>query len=171
MPNLGNFVVLSLPNGTALHVPQNGVEGRLLAFIRDPNRAPDSTSWFDFDRLLFDSGSATLQPQSNEQLQNIASILRAYPTVHMRIGGYSDNVGVADRNLRMSNDRARSVMDALVNLGIAPDRLDARGFGDANLWTTTRLRKAGQEIAASRCSSRKSELTWRGSASSSSVAA
>jgi outer membrane protein OmpA-like peptidoglycan-associated protein len=130
-PNLGNFIVLSLPNGTALHVPQNGAESRLLDFIRDPNRPPDSTSWFDFDRLTFDRGSATLQPQSREQLQNIANILRAYPNVHLRIGGYSDNVGVADRNLRLSNDRANSVVNALVNLGIAPDRLDARGFGDA----------------------------------------
>jgi outer membrane protein OmpA-like peptidoglycan-associated protein len=132
LPNLGNFIVQSLPNGTALHVPQNGVEGRLLDFIRDPNRGPDATSWFDFDRLAFDRGSATVQPQSQEQLQNIASILRAYPNVHMRIGGYSDNVGVADRNLRLSNDRANSVMNALVNLGIAPDRLDARGYGDAH---------------------------------------
>ena len=131
LPNLGNSVNQALPDGTTLHVPANGVENRLLAFIRDPNRPPDSTSWFDFDRLTFDRGSATVQPQSQEQLQNIASILKAYPNVHMRIGGYSDNVGVADRNLRMSNDRADGVMNALVNLGIAPDRLDARGFGDA----------------------------------------
>lgn len=131
-PNLGNFIILSLPNGTALHVPENGVEARLVNFIRDPNRPPDSTSWFDFDRLTFDRGSATLQPQSQEQLQNIANILRAYPNVHLRIGGYSDNVGVADRNLRLSSDRANAVMNALVSLGIAPGRLDARGFGDAH---------------------------------------
>jgi OmpA-OmpF porin, OOP family len=130
--DLGNFINLSLPNGTTLHVPQNGVEVRLLNFIRDPNRRPDSSSWLDFDRLTIERGSATLQPQSNEQLQNIANILRAYPNVHLRIGGFSDNVGVADRNLRLSNDRANSVMNALVNLGITPDRLDARGFGDAN---------------------------------------
>jgi len=129
MPNLGSFINMALPDGTVLHVPANGVEGRLLAFIRDPNRAPDSTSWFDFDRLLFNSGSATLQPQSNEQLQNIASILRAYPNVHMRIGGYTDNTGSADQNLTLSNDRANSVMNSLVNLGVAPDRLDARGYG------------------------------------------
>ena len=38
MPNLGSFITMALPDGTALHVPANGVEGRLLAFIRDPNR-------------------------------------------------------------------------------------------------------------------------------------
>jgi outer membrane protein OmpA-like peptidoglycan-associated protein len=130
VPNLGSLINLSLPDGATLNVPQNGVEGRLVAFIRDSNRAPDSTSWFDFDRLLFDSGSATLQPQSQEQLQNIAAILKAYPNVHMRIGGYTDNTGSADQNLKLSTDRANSVMAALVNLGISPDRLDAKGYGE-----------------------------------------
>lgn len=129
LPNLGSLVNISLPDGATLSVPENGVEGRLLAFIRDSNRAPDSTTWFDFDRLLFDSGYATLQPQSQEQLRNIAAILKAYPNVHMRIGGYTDNTGSADQNLKLSIDRANNVMAELVRLGVAPDRLDAKGYG------------------------------------------
>lgn len=129
-PNLGSMISISLPDGATLHVPENGVEGRLLVFIRDPNRAPDSTTWFDFDRLLFDSGSATLQPQSQEQLQNIAAILRAYPNVHIRLGGYTDNTGSAEQNLKLSSDRANNVMAALISLGVAQDRLEARGYGE-----------------------------------------
>jgi OmpA-OmpF porin, OOP family len=128
--NLGNLVTMNLPDGTVLNVPERGVEGRLLAFIRDPNRSPDTTSWFDFDRLLFDTGSATLQPQSQDQLRSVAAILKAYPNVHMRIGGYTDNTGSADQNLNLSNDRANSVMAELGRLGISPDRLDARGYGE-----------------------------------------
>jgi len=128
--NLGNLISISLPDGASLSVPERGVEGRLLAFIRDPNRAPDSTSWFDFDRLLFDTGSATLQPQSQDQLRSIAAILKAYPNVHMRIGGYTDNTGSADANLKLSNDRANNVMAELVRMGISQDRLDARGYGE-----------------------------------------
>jgi outer membrane protein OmpA-like peptidoglycan-associated protein len=128
--SLGNLIKMSLPDGTVLNVPENGVEGKLLAFIRDPNRSPDTTSWFDFDRLLFDTGSATLQPQSQDQLRSIAAILKAYPNVHMRIGGYTDNTGSADTNLKLSNDRANSVMAELVRLGIGPDRLDAKGYGE-----------------------------------------
>jgi outer membrane protein OmpA-like peptidoglycan-associated protein len=128
--NLGNFVTRQLPDNTTLNIPENGVESRLLAFIQDPNRTPDSTTWFDFDRLLFDTGSATLQPQSDEQLRNIAAILKAYPNVHLRIGGYTDNVGSADANLKLSQDRANNVMAELVRLGVAPDRLDARGYGE-----------------------------------------
>jgi len=128
--NLGNLISISLPDGTTLSVPERGVEGRLLAFIKDPNRAPDATSWFDFDRLLFDTGSATLQPQSQDQLGSIAAILKAYPNVHMRIGGYTDNTGSADANLKLSNDRANNVMAELVRMGISQDRLDAKGYGE-----------------------------------------
>ena len=129
LPNLGNLISISLPDGTSLSVPERGVEGRLLAFIRDSNRAPDTTSWFDFDRLLFDTGSATLQPQSQDQLQSVAAILKAYPNVHMRIGGYTDNTGSPDANVRLSQDRANNVMAELVRLGISPDRLEAKGYG------------------------------------------
>jgi OmpA-OmpF porin, OOP family len=128
--NLGSLISMSLPDGTVLSVPERGVEGRLLAFVRDPNRSPDTTSWFDFDRLLFDTGSATLQPQSQDQLRSVAAILRAYPNVHMRIGGYTDNTGGADQNLKLSNDRASNVMAELVRLGISPDRLEAKGYGE-----------------------------------------
>ena len=129
-PDLGAFVPRQLPGGATLNIPERGVEGRLLAFIQDPSRAPDKTTWFDFDRLLFATGSATLQPQSEEQLHNIAAILGAYPNVHLKIGGYTDDVGSAASNLKLSQDRATNVMDELVALGIAPGRLAAQGYGE-----------------------------------------
>jgi OOP family OmpA-OmpF porin len=129
-PDLGSFVSRQLPDGTALNVPERGVEGRLLAFIQDPAQKPNKTSWFDFDRLLFATGSATLQPQSLEQLHNIAAILQAYPQTHLTIGGYTDNTGDAAANLQLSQDRANNVTGELVKLGIARDRLVAKGYGE-----------------------------------------
>jgi outer membrane protein OmpA-like peptidoglycan-associated protein len=129
-PNLGNFVPRQLADGTKLNIPESGVEGRLLGFIQDSSRMPDKTTWFDFDRLLFDTGSATLKPQSEEQLHNIAAILKAYPTVHLKIGGYTDNVGSPASNLRLSQDRATNVMSELVRLGVAQGRLSAQGYGE-----------------------------------------
>lgn len=128
--NLGNLIERPLPGGAVLNFPERGVEGRLLAFIQDPNARPDRTTWFDFDRLLFDTGSATLQPQSDQQLHNIAAILQAYPNVHLRIGGYTDNVGDAAANLKLSQERATNVMNELVQMGVSPDRLDAKGYGE-----------------------------------------
>ena len=90
---LGEFLTTKLPNGVELKIPQFGVENKLIAFLNDSSKPVDDTTWFNFDRLLFDTGSATLQPSSQEQLGNVANILKAYPNVHLKIGGYTDNTG------------------------------------------------------------------------------
>jgi OmpA-OmpF porin, OOP family len=128
--SLGAFFQTSLPDGTSLNIPQNGVENKLLTFIKDPSAQVSGDTWFDFDRLLFDTNSATLQGSSNEQLGNIAAILKAYPAVHIRIGGYTDNQGDAASNLKLSQDRANTVMNQLVAMGVDPSRLDAKGYGE-----------------------------------------
>jgi OmpA-OmpF porin, OOP family len=129
VPALGTFKGLKLPDGTQLSVPEYGIESKLTAFIEDPSKPVDKDTWFDFDRLLFDSGKATLQPASAEQLNNVAAILKAFPHVHARIGGYTDNTGDADANQRLSEARAMNVMQELVGLGVLQSRLDAKGFG------------------------------------------
>jgi OOP family OmpA-OmpF porin len=124
------FVVRMLPGNVSLNIPPNGIEARLLAFIQDPTKAVEPATWFDFDRLVFATDSATLRPESQEQLGNIAAILNAYPNVHIKIGGYTDNSGDAQYNLTLSQDRANGVKDQLVTLGISPDRLEAQGYGE-----------------------------------------
>jgi K(+)-stimulated pyrophosphate-energized sodium pump len=90
----------------------------------------DRTSWFDFDRLTFDSGSATLRPESREQLDNIAAILAAYPNVRINITASTDDVGSRERNLELSQARADSVKTALVARGVSVDRLTTQGIGE-----------------------------------------
>jgi OmpA-OmpF porin, OOP family len=129
--NLGDFFQRTLPNGISLTIPRLGVESRLLNFIQNDSLPIDNNTWFDFDRLSFDSNSATLLPESTEQLANIASIMKAYPAVHMMIGGFTDNTGDAAANMQLSQDRANAVMQELVKMGIGADRLEAQGFGDS----------------------------------------
>lgn len=128
-PNLGEFVRKTLPGGTELNIPSNGVESKLLGFIQDPNQSVDKDTWFTMDRLDFDTGSAQLRPTSNEQLQNIANIMKAYPNVHLKIGGYTDNVGDEAVNMKLSQERAANTMNAIAALGIDRSRLSAEGFG------------------------------------------
>jgi OmpA-OmpF porin, OOP family len=130
MGPLGEFIQRKLPDGTELNIPRLGIESKLLDFIEDPSRLVDKTTWFDFDRLTFDTGKATLQDSSAEQLQNIAAILKAYPKVKVKIGGYTDNTGNKEANLRLSQDRATNVMHELVRRGVDPSQLEAQGYGE-----------------------------------------
>jgi len=130
MAELGNFIKQQLPNSVSLNIPERGVEARLLSFIQDNFKLANETTWFDFDRLSFNPGSATLRPESQEQLNNIAAILAAYPNVRMTVVGYTDNVGSADQNLQLSRDRANTVVAELIRRGISPDRLVATGYGE-----------------------------------------
>jgi outer membrane protein OmpA-like peptidoglycan-associated protein len=129
---LGDMMKVKLPDGSELNVPSHGVEARLVTYLNDSSAPVSENSWFDFDRLLFDTGKATLQPASQEQLTNIAAILKAYPQVRIRLGGYTDNTGDAAANLRLSEERADNVMAELVRLGIDPTRVSAKGYGDEN---------------------------------------
>jgi len=127
---LGEFFKTKLPDGAELNIPQFGIENKLIAFIQDPSKPVDDTTWFNFDRLLFDTGKPTLQPSSEEQLNNIAEILKAYPNLHMKIGGYTDNTGDPAANKELSEARAKNVMAVLVSKGVDPSRLEAEGYGD-----------------------------------------
>ncbi|GAB3735455.1 sodium-translocating pyrophosphatase [Spirosoma lituiforme] len=125
---LGAFSIQKLTSGVDLNIPELGIENKLLAFIKS-DKAVDKTTWFDFDRLTFDTGKATLKPASQEQLKNIAEILKAYPAVNVKLGGYTDNTGNADSNLKLSQDRANSVRAELEKMGVDKDRLEAEGYG------------------------------------------
>lgn len=59
---------------------------------------------------------------------NVAAILDAYPNVHLKIGGYTDNTGNADANMKLSAERATNTMQALVGRGIGAERLEAEGL-------------------------------------------
>ena len=59
----------------------------------------------------------------------MAAILKAFPTVELKLGGYTDNTGDAAANLKLSDDRAKNVMARLVEMGVAASRLQAEGYG------------------------------------------
>lgn len=129
MAALGAFFTRKLPGGIEISIPEFGVENKLIAFIEDAKAPVDEKTWFTFDRLTFETGKATLMPESQEQLKNIAEIMKAYPKVSIKLGGYTDNVGDPQANLQLSQQRAEAVMADLVKLGIDAERLQAEGYG------------------------------------------
>jgi outer membrane protein OmpA-like peptidoglycan-associated protein len=82
------------------------------------------------DQVHFVTDSADIMPDSQTLLERIADFLNRHPELRqMEIQGHTDNQGPRPRNQALSQQRAESVRTALVNLGVAADRLTARGFG------------------------------------------
>ncbi len=89
----------------------------------------DTDTWFNFHGLNFGSSSATLKPGTYDEINNLASILKAFPKVRLKVGGYTDDTGDANVNLQLSQLRADAVMTALVEAGVQPERLESEGYG------------------------------------------
>lgn len=126
----GTLGKYKLPDGTEIGILGEGFETKVIAFIEDVSKQVDKGIWFDFDRLQFETGSSKLTAESKAQVETVAAILKAYPNVAIKIGGYTDNVGNPDSNLKLSSTRAERVMQELIAQGIAADRLESEGYGE-----------------------------------------
>jgi outer membrane protein OmpA-like peptidoglycan-associated protein len=91
---------------------------------------PSKDLWFDFDDINFEFGSATITAESQRQVKNIAEIVKAYPKLKLKIGGYTDKTGDAAINKKLSQDRADNVTAAIVAAGANAAQLEkAEGYG------------------------------------------
>ena len=79
--------------------------------------------------INFDTDKATLRPDAQPVIAEIGKLLDGDATLKLSIEGHTDNTGAAAHNLQLSTARARSVLGALVGLGIDPARLQSKGFG------------------------------------------
>ncbi len=82
-------------------------------------------------KIFFDTGKATIKPESFVVLQAVRGIMKTNPQIkRVAIEGHTDDVGNDKRNKKLSDDRAKSVMQWLVDNGIDALRLSAEGFGE-----------------------------------------
>jgi len=91
--------------------------------------------------ILFDTGKSTIKAQSAEVLQNIIEILEEYSYANFNIEGHTDSVGSEALNEKLSQARASSVMNYLIEKGIASNRLNAKGYGESNPIDTNKTRE------------------------------
>jgi outer membrane protein OmpA-like peptidoglycan-associated protein len=107
--------------------------------------------------VLFDTGKYSLKPGAREKLAKVAGILLAYPGLNIEVGGYTDNVGGDAMNQTLSENRAGSVRDYLVQEGVATSSVSAKGFGNT-------LPVASNDSSAGRQQNRRVELLVSGDA-------
>jgi outer membrane protein OmpA-like peptidoglycan-associated protein len=105
--------------------------------------------------VLFGTGQFTLKPAAREKLAKISGIVLAYPTLKLEVGGYTDNVGTDVSNLRLSENRANSVRDFLIQQGIATSSIASHGFGESQPVSTN-------DTTAGRQQNRRVELVVSG---------
>lgn len=95
--------------------------------------------------ILFDVGKSTIRPESATVLNNIVNVLNKYKNSKFSVEGYTDTSGNKDKNQRLSEDRAYSVKAYLVDKGINPARLSAKGFGPEKPIASNKTKK-GREL-------------------------
>ena len=80
--------------------------------------------------ITFETGKADLKPESNEELDRLVSLLEGNQTIKVEISAHTDDVGNDDSNLKLSEKRAKTVVDYLTKKGIKGDRMTAKGYGE-----------------------------------------
>jgi len=82
------------------------------------------------EQIQFDTNKATIKPVSNPLLDSVAQVLKEHPEIlRLEIQGHTDNKGSAQLNEKLSDNRAKSVRDALIRRGVEQARLTAVGYG------------------------------------------
>jgi OmpA-OmpF porin, OOP family len=79
--------------------------------------------------ITFDTDSAAIKPESAQAIGEVVKLLKADPGLKIVVVGHTDNTGAAEHNLKLSQDRAQSVLQALVQGGIGAARLKSYGCG------------------------------------------
>ena len=80
--------------------------------------------------VLFASGQVRLVDGGLASLEEVVDLLQTEPTKKIRVEGHTDSRGDAEANLKLSDQRANAVMEALISLGVAADRVTALGMGE-----------------------------------------
>ena len=112
-------------------VEEAGLEQKVEFTAAELSRLLNEKGSVTLHGILFDTGKATIKPDSGAVLAQVGELLTADATLKLEIQGHTDNVGAKPANLKLSEDRAAAVRDHLLKtFSIAPFRLTTAGFGD-----------------------------------------
>ncbi|MBX3163337.1 MAG: OmpA family protein [Bacteroidetes bacterium] len=108
---------------------------------------PDSTDFQEFNldialkkievgsiiilkNIFFDSGKSTIRSESANELARLVKLLKDNPSLKIEISSHTDNIGSDDYNMKLSNERSKSVVDYLIGHSVPATRLVAKGYGE-----------------------------------------
>jgi outer membrane protein OmpA-like peptidoglycan-associated protein len=85
---------------------------------------------FRLNNVFFDFDKWNLRPESYLELNRVVSLLKENPAIEIEMSAHTDSRGSDEYNLKLSDNRARSVMDYILSKGIAPNRIISQGYGE-----------------------------------------
>ena len=136
MPNVkGNPLAISL-KGSTYDYSQTGDYPTMIKNIRIAEGAVELYDRFITDGKIvangikFDSGKASLKPESMGVINEIVKLMKEHPEIKFSVEGHTDSDGEAQFNLNLSEQRANTVMNELIEQGIAAERMVTKGFGE-----------------------------------------
>ena len=94
------------------------------------NKKDDGTVFIELENIYFDLDKWNIKPQAAQVLDVLVGLLKKYPYMEIQIGSHTDTRASAVYNLRLSNKRAASALEYLVQNGIARKRLRSIGYGE-----------------------------------------
>lgn len=100
-------------------------------FFRKPKKTIEQVLKDVFSNLEFEFNKAVILDSSFVYLDELADVLKK-TNWNLKLSGYTDNVGSESSNLKLSQNRANSVKNYLVNKGIDPNKIEAVGYGENN---------------------------------------
>lgn len=101
--------------------------------------------------IFFDVNKYELKPESQVELDNVVKLMRENPTLKIQINGHTDNIGKPADNSKLSNDRAKAVVDYITSKTVDAKRLSYQGFGD-------KIPVADNKTEEGRAQNRRTEL-------------
>ncbi|WP_033417766.1 OmpA family protein [Cytophaga aurantiaca] len=85
---------------------------------------------FTLDNVYFDVNKWDIKPECTYALDNLYNTLKLNPNMKIEIAGHTDSDGDSQANLILSQNRAESVMNYLIKMGLNPERIQAKGYGE-----------------------------------------
>ena len=140
-----NFIVAADGHTALISSIREGGQGGYDIYrfqLQDEDLKPEAVNVYDYVvenlepgtvvqlvNIQFEFNSAALTADSEEGVAMLAEFLESHPEINVELAGHTDNVGSDTYNLKLSEERAEVVRQALIGQGIAPERLTAKGYG------------------------------------------
>ncbi|MBK7981203.1 MAG: OmpA family protein [Ignavibacteriae bacterium] len=141
--------LLNIPNvdfnPTGIGLSSHNTSGKVVGYLRNIRIAKGAVPLYDkfltdgkfvTTGIKFDVNKSTIKPESMGTINYVVKMMQDHPELKFSVEGHTDSDGNEDTNLKLSDERAKSVVTKMIELGISTDRLTSKGLGEGKPFTS-----------------------------------